>query len=72
MLALCLSGALRSLCGMAAGGSKAALSAHFASSTGDLGDLNAKDSSRETVVTLLGMLVSGNSSRAMGVINYYS
>ncbi|CCM05086.1 uncharacterized protein FIBRA_07293 [Fibroporia radiculosa] len=57
--ALCLSGASRALCGMVAGGSKAALTVHFASpgqGTGDVGDLNAKDGSKETVLALLGML----------------
>ncbi|KAK7059840.1 vitamin B6 photo-protection and homoeostasis-domain-containing protein [Favolaschia claudopus] len=57
--ALCLSGALRAMCGIAAGGSKAALTMHFAtpvSGAGDIGDLNAKDSSKETVLALLGML----------------
>ncbi|KAI0945081.1 hypothetical protein AcV7_001712 [Taiwanofungus camphoratus] len=56
---LCLSGALRALCGVAAGGSKAALTVHFATSgkaKGDIGDLNAKDASKETVLALLGML----------------
>ncbi|KAJ6469339.1 vitamin B6 photo-protection and homoeostasis-domain-containing protein [Mycena sanguinolenta] len=60
IVALCLSGALRALCGIAAGGSKAALTVHFAtpvSGAGDIGDLNAKDSSKETVLALLGMLV---------------
>ncbi|KAH0207854.1 DUF647-domain-containing protein, partial [Aureobasidium melanogenum] len=47
---------LRSLCGVAAGSSKASLSAHFAR-WGNLGELNAKDSSQETVISLLGMLV---------------
>jgi hypothetical protein len=59
--ALCISGALRAMCGIAAGGSKAALTVHFATPTngpGDIGDLNAKDSSKETVLALLGMLVS--------------
>ncbi|CAK5266934.1 unnamed protein product [Mycena citricolor] len=57
---LCLSGSLRAMCGLCAGGSKAALTNHFASPTsgsGDVGDLNAKDSSKETVLALLGMLV---------------
>ncbi|KAJ7034584.1 vitamin B6 photo-protection and homoeostasis-domain-containing protein [Mycena alexandri] len=57
--ALCLSGVLRALCGIAAGGSKAALTVHFAtpiSGAGDIGDLNAKDSSKETVLALFGML----------------
>ncbi|KAJ7512320.1 vitamin B6 photo-protection and homoeostasis-domain-containing protein [Mycena galericulata] len=57
--ALCLSGAMRALCAIAAGGSRAALTVHFATPTtgaGDIGDLNAKDSSKETVLALLGML----------------
>jgi len=37
-------------------GAKASLSAHFATK-GNLGELNAKDSSQETVISLLGMLV---------------
>ncbi len=53
---LCLSASLRSLCGIAAGGSKAAIAVHFARN-GDLGDLNAKDASKETVLGLAGMLV---------------
>ncbi|KAF2013790.1 DUF647-domain-containing protein, partial [Aaosphaeria arxii CBS 175.79] len=50
-----LSSVLRSLCGVCAGSSKASLSAHFAK-RGNLGELNAKDSSQETVISLLGML----------------
>ncbi|GAB7348068.1 hypothetical protein MBLNU459_g6100t2 [Dothideomycetes sp. NU459] len=46
---------LRALCGVAAGSSKASLSAHFAR-WGNLGELNAKDSSQETIISLLGML----------------
>jgi hypothetical protein len=46
---------LRSLCGVAASASKASLSAHFAK-TGNLAELNAKEASQETVVSLLGML----------------
>ena len=60
IVALCLSGASRALCGAVAGGSKAALSVHFASAgerPGDVGDLSAKDGSKETVLALLGMLV---------------
>jgi Vitamin B6 photo-protection and homoeostasis len=58
--ALCLSASFRALCGISAGGSKAAITLHFATpidGTGDVGDLNAKDSSKETVLALLGMLV---------------
>lgn len=46
---------LRSLCGVAAGASKATLSAHFATN-GNLAELNAKEQSQETVVSLMGML----------------
>ena len=59
--ALCLSGAFRALCGVAAGGSRAALTIHFAQDgvvPGDVGDLSAKDASKETVLALFGMLVS--------------
>ncbi|KAH8697175.1 vitamin B6 photo-protection and homoeostasis-domain-containing protein [Talaromyces proteolyticus] len=48
-------GVLRALCGVAAGSSKASLSAHFAR-WGNIGELNAKDSSQETIISLLGML----------------
>ncbi|TGZ80329.1 DUF647-domain-containing protein [Ascodesmis nigricans] len=53
---LCLSGVLRALCGVAGGASKASLSVHFAKS-GNVAELNAKASSKETVISLLGMLV---------------
>ena len=68
---LSLSSVLRSLCGVAAGSSKASLSSHFATQ-GNLGELNAvssirlmrrlanwvqKDSSQETIISLMGMLV---------------
>lgn len=53
---LSFSSVLRALCGVAAGSAKASLSAHFAR-WGNLGELNAKDSSQETVISLLGMLV---------------
>jgi len=85
---LSFSSVLRALCGVAAGSSKASLSAHFAR-WGNLGELNAvsatvgpraqpryqaagrhssvdeliniqKDSSQETVISLLGMLVRGS------------
>lgn len=49
-------GVLRSLCGVAANASKASLSAHFAL-RGNLAELNAKEASQETVVSLLGILV---------------
>ncbi|RDI82376.1 hypothetical protein Vi05172_g7722 [Venturia inaequalis] len=56
VLVFSLSSILRALCGVAAGSSKASLSAHFAK-WGNLGELNAKDSSQETVISLMGMLV---------------
>ncbi|KAF2848926.1 DUF647-domain-containing protein [Plenodomus tracheiphilus IPT5] len=52
---LSLGGVLRALCGVCAGSAKASLSAHFAT-RGNLGEVNAKDSSQETVISLLGML----------------
>ena len=56
VFALCLSGALRAVCGVCGGGAKAALSVHFAKAS-NVGELNAKDSSQETVIGLFGMLV---------------
>ncbi|KAI1346388.1 vitamin B6 photo-protection and homoeostasis-domain-containing protein [Xylaria sp. FL0043] len=56
VVALCMSGVLRALCGVSGGSAKASLSAHFARS-GNLAELNAKDGSQETVISLLGMLV---------------
>lgn len=56
VLILSFSSVLRALCGVAAGSAKASLSAHFAR-WGNLGELNAKDSSQETVISLVGMLV---------------
>ncbi|CAG7926571.1 unnamed protein product [Penicillium olsonii] len=53
---LSTAGVLRALCGVAGGSSKASLSAHFAK-WGNLAELNAKDSSQETVISLFGMLV---------------
>ncbi|TGO12590.1 hypothetical protein BTUL_0086g00100 [Botrytis tulipae] len=53
---LSASSVCKSLCGVAAGSSKASLSAHFAK-MGNLAELNAKDASQETLISLLGMLV---------------
>lgn len=55
VLALCAAGILRALCGVSGGAAKAALSAHFARN-GNLAELNAKDGSQETVISLVGML----------------
>ncbi|KAI9643382.1 hypothetical protein NHQ30_008001 [Ciborinia camelliae] len=56
VLLLSVSSICKSLCGVAAGSSKASLSAHFAKQ-GNLAELNAKDASQETLISLLGMLV---------------
>ncbi|OJJ47471.1 hypothetical protein ASPZODRAFT_93924 [Penicilliopsis zonata CBS 506.65] len=53
---LSAAGVLRALCGVAGGSSKASLSAHFAK-WGNLAEVNAKDSSQETIISLVGMLV---------------
>jgi hypothetical protein len=54
---LCMSGLLRSICGVMAGGSRAALTQHFTDPVrGSIADVNAKDQSQETVITLVGML----------------
>ncbi|KAE8144900.1 vitamin B6 photo-protection and homoeostasis-domain-containing protein [Aspergillus avenaceus] len=53
---LSTAGILRALCGVAGGSSKASLSAHF-SRWGNLAEVNAKDSSQETIISLVGMLV---------------
>ncbi|KAI9039106.1 RUS1 family protein [Aspergillus affinis] len=52
---LSTAGVLRALCGVAGGSSKASLSAHF-SKWGNLAEVNAKDSSQETIISLIGML----------------
>ncbi|PYI25603.1 DUF647-domain-containing protein [Aspergillus indologenus CBS 114.80] len=56
VLVLSTAGILRALCGVAGGSSKASLSAHF-SRWGNLAEVNAKDSSQETIISLVGMLV---------------
>ncbi|KAF5021806.1 hypothetical protein F66182_6181 [Fusarium sp. NRRL 66182] len=54
ILALTSGEALRALCGVAAGASKAALSVHFAKHD-NLAELNAKEASQETAVGLIGL-----------------
>jgi len=44
------------MCGMAAGATKASITAHFAL-RGNMADLNAKESTQETLVTLIGMVL---------------
>ncbi|KAF4977912.1 hypothetical protein FZEAL_5617 [Fusarium zealandicum] len=55
ILALTTGEALRALCGVAAGASKAALSVHFAKHD-NLAELNAKEASQETAVGLVGLM----------------
>lgn len=60
VVALCTSSMLRATCGVAGGSSKAVLSAHFARSNPEqVGDLNAKDGSQETIINLMGMWIGG-------------
>lgn len=60
VVVLCASSMLRAVCGVAGGSSKAVLSAHFGRNNPEnVGDLNAKDGSQETVVNLLGMWIGG-------------
>jgi len=66
--ALCLSASFRSLCAISAGDSKASISLHFATplkGMGNVGDLNAKDASKETVLALLGMLVRQHTGESL-------
>jgi hypothetical protein len=56
VVTLSISEALKALCGVAAGASKAALSMHFAKHD-NLAELNAKEASQETAVGLVGLLV---------------
>lgn len=66
ILLLCMSGLLRSVCGVMAGGSRAALTQHFTDPVrGSIADVNAKDQSQETVITLMGMLAG---SALVGIV----
>lgn len=55
VIVLSVAEALKALCGVAAGASKAALSMHFAKHD-NLAELNAKEASQETAVGLVGLL----------------
>ncbi|KAF1989901.1 DUF647-domain-containing protein [Aulographum hederae CBS 113979] len=55
-LVLCISSILFAAAGVAGGSSKSSLSAHFAR-WNNLGEVNAKDSSQETVISLVGMML---------------
>lgn len=57
ILMLCFSGLLRAVCGVMATGSRSALTLHFTEpERGSIADVNAKDQSQETVISLMGML----------------
>jgi len=53
-----LSSVLKSLCGVAGGATRAALTSHF-SLRDNLADVSAKDGSQETAVNLIGSLIGG-------------
>ncbi|EDR07033.1 uncharacterized protein LACBIDRAFT_299318 [Laccaria bicolor S238N-H82] len=58
--ALCVSTSFRSLFAISVGRSNASISLHFATllkGSGNVGNLNTKDASKETVLALLGMLL---------------
>jgi hypothetical protein len=51
-----MSSICKAICGLVAGATKARISAHFAV-TGQLADVTAKESTQETAVTLLGLII---------------
>ena len=56
----CTANVAKALCGVAAGATRVAISAHFASSTSggaSVGEMAAKEGAQETAVTLLGLLL---------------
>lgn len=63
---LCMSGLLKSICGVMAGGSRAALTLHFTQpDRGSVADVNAKDQSQETVISLMGTIAG---SLVVGIV----
>ena len=54
---ICISSVLKAWCGVAAGATRAAITAHFAINNEDIADIAAKEGSQETAVTLIGMLL---------------
>jgi hypothetical protein len=52
---VCVSSVLKAWCGVSAGATRAAITAHFAVNAEDIADVAAKEGSQETAVTLLGM-----------------
>lgn len=53
---LSLSTICRTMCGMSAGATKGRITQHFARENGNMADLTAKESTQETLVSLLGMI----------------
>eukprot|EP00842_Homolaphlyctis_polyrhiza_P001723 jgi/Hompol1/2551/HPOL_006073-RA len=64
LMLVCTAAVLRSLCGVAGGATKAALSQHFAIRD-NMADLNAKDGSQETLISLVGMLIGSQVLRTV-------
>jgi hypothetical protein len=54
----------KTLCGMAAGATKSSITVHFAIQ-GNMADLNAKESTQETLVSLLGMVLGVSLARQL-------
>lgn len=54
LLVSCVATICKVMCGMAAGATKASITAHFAK-RGNMADLNAKESTQESLMTLVGM-----------------
>lgn len=51
-----LAGLCKALCGLSAGATKSSITCHFAAE-GNMADLNAKEATQETLVSLVGMMV---------------
>ena len=71
-----LSAICKSMCGMAGGASKSSISAHFAMQ-GNMADINAKEQTQETLITLIGMLIgifmtSWFDEHVLGISVFYS
>ena len=67
----CLANVCKALCGVAAGGTRVAISQHFSRGGGNVAEIASKEGAQETAVTLLGLVIgyycSGrlNSSRPL-------
>eukprot|EP00927_Polykrikos_kofoidii_P055360 TRINITY_DN49630_c0_g1_i1.p1 TRINITY_DN49630_c0_g1~~TRINITY_DN49630_c0_g1_i1.p1 ORF type:complete len:460 (-),score=92.97 TRINITY_DN49630_c0_g1_i1:91-1470(-) len=55
LVVLCIANLFKSMCGVSAGATKSALTAHFALKD-NMGDVQAKEGSQETAVTLMGLV----------------